>query len=40
MLANLGELTIENNPIEKEPNLKAILLDKFPGLAPLTLQKI
>jgi Leucine-rich repeat (LRR) protein len=25
MLANLGELTIENNPIERESNLKEIL---------------
>jgi hypothetical protein len=40
MLANLGELTIENNPIERESNLKQILCEKFPGLSPLSLQKI
>ena len=37
MLANLGELTIENNPVEKDVNLKQILLEKFPGLSPLTM---
>lgn len=40
MLANLGELTIENNPIEKDTNLKQILQEKFPGLSPSTMQKI
>lgn len=40
MLAKVGELTLENNPIERDSNIKKILEEKFPGLSPLTMQKI
>lgn len=33
MLQNLSELTIENNPIEKERWLPKIVSEKFPGLS-------
>lgn len=33
MLSAVTELTIENNPIEKEPKLSSIVQEKFPGLS-------
>ena len=32
MLSALTELTLENNPIEKDKNLSKILKEKFPAL--------
>jgi hypothetical protein len=40
MLSKVSELTLENNPIEKDPSLKQMLQDKFPGLSALTLQRV
>jgi Leucine-rich repeat (LRR) protein len=40
MLANLTELTLENNPVEKDVNLKFILQEKFPALNQLTMSRI
>jgi len=32
MLASLTDLTLENNPVEKETNILDVLKDKFPSL--------
>ena len=36
----MTELTIENNPIEKDGNFQNIIKEKFPSLSPLSLQKL
>ena len=36
MLQSLAEVTLENNPIEKNVNLVSILKDKFPGMKDYT----
>ena len=32
MLSKLKDLTFENNPVEKESNILAVLKEKFPAL--------
>jgi Leucine-rich repeat (LRR) protein len=37
MLSSVSELTLENNPIEKDPKLSSIVSEKFPGLSASSL---
>ena len=40
IFASVKELTIENNPIEKDPNFQSIIKEVFPSLSANSLQKL